>query len=83
MMTRFPKKSISVVSAADFEELKEAEVLDVCRTARLYSKNISDILKEKLGRRNLAAHPSKISITQHQADDIISDLVNNVLLRLG
>ena len=39
-------------------------------------------LSEKLGKRNMAAHPSLVVITQYQAEDVISDLVNNVILKL-
>ena len=40
------------------------------------------MLKAKLDRRNTAAHPSNLIIMQPQADDMISDLVNNVILAL-
>jgi hypothetical protein len=79
---KFPKKTASVARMDDFEELKEAEVVEVCRTANLFSKSIADILREKLTKRNIAAHPSQIAVTQHQADDAITDLVNNVVLAL-
>jgi hypothetical protein len=81
--TKFPKKASTKVSRIeDFEELKESEVIEVCRTANLISKNVIEILREKLKRRNLAAHPSQVVVAQHQADDAISDLVNNVILAL-
>ena len=44
--------------------------------------NTKKILTDKLARRNLAAHPSLVEITQYQAEDAISDLVNNVILKL-
>lgn len=31
--------------------------------------NVTDILRDKLKRRNMAAHPSRVRITQPQADD--------------
>jgi hypothetical protein len=80
---RFPKMtSICVSTRADFEEIKESEVIEICNTAKLVSRNVIAILKEKLGRRNRAAHPSGEAITQAQADDVITDLVNNVVLNL-
>lgn len=82
LATKYPKKGLTVSVPSDFEELKEAEAIEVCRTARLFSKNICDILREKLSRRNMAAHPSDVHVTQHQADDVITDLVNNVILSL-
>lgn len=80
---RFPKKTqLTVAIQEDFENLKESEVVEICLTASLLSKNIVEILREKLKRRNLAAHPSQVVVTQAQADDAITDLVNNVVLAL-
>jgi hypothetical protein len=81
---KFPKRSGYQVTQQieSFEEFTEAETIELCRTARLVSKNIIEILREKLKRRNAAAHPSQIIITQMQTDDVISDLVNNVVLAL-
>jgi hypothetical protein len=81
--TKYPKKAIVVAKIEDFEEYKEAETIEICRTAGLMSKNIIEILREKLKRRNIAAHPSQIIVTQPQADDAIADLVNNVVLALS
>jgi hypothetical protein len=53
-----------------------------CRTASLMPKNIIEILREQLKRRNMAAHPSQVIIMQPQADDTITHLVNNVVLAL-
>jgi len=33
-------------------------------------------------RRNMAAHPSSVVMIQYQAEDAITDLVNNVVLKL-
>lgn len=66
----------------DFEELKESEVIEVCNSAGLVSGNIIRILREKLGKRNMAAHPSSVLVVQSQADDVVTDLVNNVVLAL-
>lgn len=81
--SRFPsKKTLIIRSLDDLAELKESEVIEVGRTAKLISKNQIDILRDKLRRRNMAAHPSRVQITQAQADDVITDLVHNVVLRL-
>jgi len=80
-----PKKaaSITVTHREDFEELKESEVLDICSAAGLFtSSNTKKILDMQLTKRNLAAHPSLISIDGPAADDTISSLVNNVVLVL-
>lgn len=81
---RYPKKpAITIATREGFEELKESEVIDVCNNAGLFSGNIGKILREKLDRRNMAAHPSTVVVTQPQADDVITDLVNNVVLALS
>ena len=80
---RLPKRaSLTIGTQAHFEEMKESEVLEVCGTAGLMSANIIRILKEKLTKRNISAHPSQVIITQSQADDVVTDLVNNVVLAL-
>jgi hypothetical protein len=81
---KFPtKRNISIKDRADFEEFKEADVIEICRIAKLLPKNVVEILREKLKRRNIAAHPSSgVVVTQAQADDTITDLVNNVVLKL-
>lgn len=80
---RYPKKAgLSVAALEHFEELKESETIEICQTAAIFSKNTADILREKLKRRNIAAHPSQVMISQHQADDVITDLINNILIAL-
>jgi hypothetical protein len=81
--TKYPKRNLIVTKAEDFAELKESEIIEAIRTARLLDKNTVQILKEKLNRRNMAAHPSRVIFTQHQADDMITDLVANVILPLA
>lgn len=81
---RFPKRQgVIIVNRNDFEVFKESEVLEVASSAALFSKNIAKILDEKLTRRNMAAHPSTVIITESQAEDVITDLVNNVVLALA
>ena len=79
---KYPKKNLTLVQREDADELKEGEFIEAARTGKLLDKNTTQILKEKLGRRNMAAHPSRVSITQHSADDMITDLVTNVILKL-
>jgi hypothetical protein len=40
------------------------------------------ILKEKLDRRNIAAHPANLKMLQSTAEEVIRDLVENVVLKL-
>lgn len=80
--TKYPKKSLALVTHEHADELKESEFIEAARTGNLLDKNTSQILREKLGRRNMAAHPSRVAITQHSADDMITDLVANVILKL-
>lgn len=83
IVKRNPKKAgLKIAKYDDFEELKEREVIDIASSAGLYNSSVYKILKDKLDRRNIAAHPSNVVVTQPQADDTITDLVNNVVLAL-
>jgi hypothetical protein len=81
---RYPKKSsITITCYDDFtEELKESEVIEITNSGSLLNSNTVRILREKLGKRNTAAHPSTVTVVQSQADDVVTDLVNNVVLVL-
>lgn len=79
----FPKARISAVNNRDdFTELKESEVLQVCRSANIMTSDLLKILKEKLDRRNMAAHPSTVEIAPHTAEEYIIDLITNVVIKL-
>jgi hypothetical protein len=81
---RHPKRvGVLIKTYDDFaDEFKEAEIIEVCNTAQTVNGNIIKILKEKLVKRNMAAHPSSVVVVQSQADDVVTDLVNNVVLAL-
>lgn len=78
--SRIHPKLPEVVKRTDFQEYGERQVIDVCRTAGIVDKSIYKILQERLDRRNMAAHPSAVVFASSQAEDLITDLVNNVLL---
>ncbi len=84
IVKKYPKRSgVSMTKKEDFaDEFTEFEVIEVCGVASIIDKNTKKILNEKLVKRNMAAHPSLVEITIHQAEDVISDLVNNVILKL-
>jgi hypothetical protein len=83
LQIKYPKSRITAIATRDdFGELKEFEMIEVCKSARIISGNLQKILQEKLKRRNIAAHPSSEVILQFQAEDFITDLVNNVVLKL-
>ena len=74
-------RSISVID--DFmQELKEAEIIVICKDEGIITKDIWRIMEEKLGKRNSAAHASSIVISQLQADAFIDDLVRNVVIKI-
>ena len=81
---RFQKiTNLQITKYDDFlDGLKESQVIEIANTANLFNSNIYKILKEKLDKRNIAAHPSSVVVVQSQADDVVTDLVNNVVLAL-
>jgi uncharacterized protein (DUF697 family) len=77
------KTGITAITARDdFAELKESEVIEICRSANIITNDVYKILNDKLGKRNTAAHPSTVTVLPHSADEFIIDLVTNVVLKL-
>jgi hypothetical protein len=73
------KKPIS--QHTDFEDLKESDVIAVAKGAQIFSVSTSKVMTEKLTKRNTAAHPSSLTIMPVTAEEVISDLVQNIILR--
>lgn len=83
MAKSYAKKNYPPITNRDsFENTKEFEVLQVLKSAGLISGGTHMILKEKLDRRNKAAHPTGTPILQPTAEEVIADLVENVVLKL-
>ncbi len=75
----FPKMP-ELAKRTDFEDYKESMVIEICRGARIFDSTVCKTLTSRLDRRNSAAHPSSAVFTSIQAEDQITDLVNNILL---
>lgn len=80
---RYPKSKLQITTREGFEDAKEFEIIEIAHSANIISKNVADILRDNLKRRNRAAHPSQVVVVQSQADDTITDLVNNIVLPLA
>ena len=85
---RYKKKwqGAKVQAVTNYDEfsidLKESEVIEICKLANIINPNLHKILKEKLEKRNTAAHPSTVRVTQVQAEAFIDELIRNVVLGL-
>lgn len=85
---RYPRKwqgaSVQTISSYDdfSVDLKESEVLEICKAANIINPNLYKNMSDKLGRRNVAAHPSTAKITQLQAEAFIDELIQNAVLGL-
>jgi len=80
---RHAQARVAVMGAReDFGELKESEVIAICKSAAIISADVYKVMDEKLDKRNSAAHPSVLHIGQIQAEGVIDDLVNNVVLKI-
>lgn len=64
------------------EEMSEREVVEVCNSAGIITGDMHKVYVEKLGKRNSAAHPSSIHVTQVQVEGFIDDLIRNTVLLL-
>ena len=77
------KAGVVVIVRTDFEKsFKESEVLEIAGHVTGFSGSMKKIMKEKLDRRNTYAHPSLAVIARPQVDDMITDLINNIVLAL-
>jgi hypothetical protein len=77
------KKPLEIKIFDDFnEELKESEVLTICRDEGILTKNMYNIMHAALGKRNAAAHPNSVVIDQLQTDAFITDLIVNVVQKI-
>jgi len=70
---------ITVTSKDDFGEMKEAQFIEVCRSAGIVTNDVRKLLDEKLGYRNSCAHPSAIVVGDAKVVSFIEDLVDNVV----
>lgn len=79
----FPKADILEIKCLDdFERLKESQVIQVAKSANIVSLSVHTIMAEKLKRRNAAAHPTDVIISQPSAEEFVQDLITNVVQKL-
>ena len=71
----------SVIKKDDLTEIPESKFIEFCRSAKIVTVDVFNILDQKLRTRNSSAHPSGVSIGMTKASDFIEDLVNNVILK--
>jgi hypothetical protein len=88
MPVKYPKKwkttDLPVINRyEDFgDNMSEREVIEVANSAGIITGDMHKVYVEKLGKRNSAAHPSTIHVTQVQAEGYIDDLIRNTVLLL-
>jgi len=77
---QFPKET-DVKLFTDFEDMKESMFIAVVKGGNLVTSATAKTMKAKLDIRNTAAHPSSTIISPITAEEVITDLVKNILLR--
>lgn len=81
-LAKNPDRKISkIINYGEFSDLKESKFIEITRSSGIISVDVRKILDEKLGIRNSAAHPSRITFAGHKATEFALDLINNVLLK--
>lgn len=75
--------SVAIRSKEDFEEIKEADFIQLLRSAGLITNDQRKLLDEKLGIRNSFAHPSGMAISEAKVTAFLEDLVYNILTKLS
>ncbi len=79
----FPKRAYTVRNREDLREMKESEVIRVCRVADIVDKTQAKCLERNLGIRNDVAHPSGAHFSQVQAEAFVLDVIQTVVLGLA
>lgn len=85
---RYPRKwNVSdlpvITKYEDFgDNMSEREIIEVGNSAGIITGDMFKVYKEKLDKRNSAAHPSTMQITQGIAEGYIEDLIRNTVLLL-
>jgi len=81
---RYPRKRLAASKIEDFtgSGISERETIEACSSGKVIHSNIARILGQKLDTRNMAAHPAMVAMDEPQANDVITALVNNVVLAL-
>jgi hypothetical protein len=88
MPVKYPKKwkisDLPVIAKYDDfgDNMSEREAIEIANSASIITGDIYKVYVEKLGKRNSAAHPSTIHVTQVQAEGYIDDLIRNTVLLL-
>jgi hypothetical protein len=76
------KKSVTIAQRSDFQELRESQVISVCRDASITDKTQDKCLDRNLSIRNDAAHPSGAKFDQLRTEAFITEVVNTIVLGL-
>ncbi len=77
---QYPKES-EIKLFTDFEDMKESMFIAVVKGGGLVTSATAKTMKAKLDVRNTAAHPSSTIVSPITAEEVITDLVKNILLR--
>lgn len=81
LKSQFPKENLVIKLFTDFEEIREGKVIVVIKGAGIVTAATAKTLKAKLDIRNTSAHPSSTIVAPVTAEEVITDLLKNILLR--
>ena len=77
---KFSKKKLSISKYDDFEDLGDNDFLNLLKNSKIISKNQHKLLNEKLGIRNMYAHPTNLTLTDTKTISLIEDLINDIIM---
>jgi len=72
-------KKITIAKKDDFGDIKESDLIELCRGGGVITGDIRKILVEKLDFRNTCAHPNTIIVLESKVIAFIEDLITNVI----
>jgi len=80
--TKFSKKKFTITKYDDFEDMSDFDFLDILRKSKVSSKNQHKLLNEKLGIRNIYAHPTNLTLKDSKTISFIEELINDIITKI-
>ncbi len=74
-------KILKITKMDDFLKIPENVLIEIAHSAKIISDDVHKMLRNKLRFKNTTVNPSILQISEKEAANFISDLLNHVLLK--
>lgn len=74
-------KILKITKMDDFLKIPENVLIEIAHSAKIISDDVHKMLSNKLRFKNTTVNPSTLQISETEAANFITDLLDNVLLK--